>query len=503
MERSGKPLLVNADEQPPQIEPYHCPGEQHAISRAVHLGRLAAFYPNCRQCPRCEETGTLSPRRVAQLAETSRRGQPRSLFHEEGAGGVYLNDLTPLAARDIAVAFAAVLLADAKRRGLGTSVPTESGDGERGIRGEVGSMPVSSSPPLPVSPSTILLAGDGRPLTAELVAAAAEGLRSTGCNVIDVGPSTSPCLAFAVHRLQAAGGVLIGNPGDDSQTAGIKFWTAGPRPLSAGGSLEPIIQRYQAGTAPSARSHGQLRRFQADQPYLAQMAEHYHALRPLRVVVDSASWPTLDFLQTLAATVACEIVPTRSTRAELPRQIRDDVAHFAACIDGDGETCHVLDEQGRTVSPDRLLLLLARSCCRTEQAGNSVPLLRRSSAERGPLPRTACKQAVAHDSEEFEPAGQSSLKAVVLESETSLAVAERLDQLGISVARSGPRRAEMAAAMREHGAALGGGPSARFWHCEAGLPLCDALMTVTRLLIALSSSDEPLSKVLDRDAPLR
>jgi phosphomannomutase len=59
----------------------------------------------------------------------------------------------------------------------------------------------------------------------------------------------------------------------------------------------------------------------------------------------------------------------------------------------------------------------------------------------------------------------------------------------------------MYAAMREHGAALGGGPSGRFWHSEAGLPLCDALMTVTRLLIALSRADEPLSKVLDRDAP--
>ena len=43
--------------------------------------------------------------------------------------------------------------------------------------------------------------------------------------------------------------------------------------------------------------------------------------------------------------------------------------------------------------------------------------------------------------------------------------------------------------------------SGRFWHAEAGLPLCDALMTVTRLLIALSHGDEPLSQVLDRDAP--
>jgi phosphomannomutase len=444
---------VNADELPPQTDPYRCPGQQHPISRAVHLGRLAAFYPGCRQCPRREETGTLSPRRVAQLAETSWRGRPRSLFHEEGAGGVYLNDLSPAVAREVAAAFAAVMR-DPKRE-IETTV-----EGERGRGGEeerrVARPLVSLSPPLPVSPS-VLLAGDGRPLTAELVAAAAEGLRSTGCDVADVGPSTGPCLAFAVRHLQAAGGVLIGNPGEDSHTVGMKFWDAGPRPLSIGGSLEPLIQRYEAGPRPPARNHGQLHRFQTDQPYLAEMAKCYHALRPLRVVVDSASRPTLDFLRRLAATVACEIIPSRSTRAELPRQIADDAAHFAACIDGDGETCRVLDEQGRAVPPERLLLLLAVTA---------------------------------------EPAA-----AVVLEAETPPAVADRLESSGIRVAGSSPRRADMAATMLKHGAALGGGPSGRFWHAEAGLPLCDALMTVTRLFSALSRSDQPLSQVLDRDAP--
>ncbi len=485
---------MNADE--PQADPYRCPGEQHAISRAVHLGRLAAFYPACRQCPRREETGTLSPRRVAQLAETSRRGRPRSLFHEEGAGGVYLNDLSPAVARDIAAAFAAVLGDDER-----------GGEGERGRQGDEQRSDFSPSPRLPVSPSFVL-AGDGRPLTAELVAAAAEGLRSTGCNVVDIGPSTAPCLAFAVGHLQAAGGILIGNPGEDSHSVGMKFWAAGPRPLSlsgdspifadakigtvpftvgAGVSLEAIIQRYEAGPAPPARNHGQLRRYEADRPYLALIAEYYHALRPLRVIVDSASRPTLDFLQRLAATVACQIIPSRSTRAELPRQILADTAHFAACINGDGETCRVLDERGQEVSPERLLLLLAGNA-------DEFPIVGGDSCRR--LPDASSQSATGVASYNPKPAG-----AVVLESDTTSAIDERLKRLGISVARSGPRRADMAAAMLKHGATLGGGPSGRFWHSAAGPPLCDALMTVTRLLIALSRGDAPLSQVLDRNAP--
>ena len=74
---------------------YRCPGAGYAISRAVHLGRLARFYPACRHCPHAADTGTLSPRQVRQLREIDLRGVPRPRFHEEGAGGVYGNEFPP------------------------------------------------------------------------------------------------------------------------------------------------------------------------------------------------------------------------------------------------------------------------------------------------------------------------------------------------------------------------------------------------------------------------
>ena len=44
---------------------------------------------------------------------------------------------------------------------------------------------------------------------------------------------------------------------------------------------------------------------------------------------------------------------------------------------------------------------------------------------------------------------------------------------------------------------VGGGPSGRFWHTDAGFPLPDALTTLSLLLAILSRSDRPLSEVLD------
>jgi phosphomannomutase len=226
----------------------------------------------------------------------------------------------------------------------------------------------------------------------------------------------------------------------------------------ADGSLERLEQLYQAGVDRPARSYGRMSRFQADVPYLAAMSESYHALRPLRVVVDSASQPWMEYLQRLASAVACQIIPSRVARHERSEQIRADSAHFAVCIDGDGETCQIFDEQGRAVSAEQILLLLARGM---------------------------------------------SLGHMVLEQGTSAATIERLERLGMRVTVSSVRRADMMAAMKAENAILGGGPSGRFWHAVAGVPLPDALMTVTRLLVLLSRGDEPFSAVLDREVPLR
>jgi phosphomannomutase len=401
---------------------YRCPGQQHPIGRAAHLGRLAAFYPLCRQCPHRDDTGTLSPRQIEQLQEVRAGHRPCSLFHAEGAGGVYLNDLAPAAARDIAAAFGQ-LFSEAR-----------------------------CAAPKPA----VVLAGDGRAITAELSAAASEGLRRGGCNVIDIGAATAACLAFAVHHLSAAGGMLVGNASEKPHRVGLQFWAAGPRPLSAGGSLEPVVQLYQSGIDRPSRRFGDLHRAAAEEPYLAALSECYHALRPLRIVIASASGPLLAYLQRLAAAVACQVIPCRVASGELPEQIRADAAHFAACVEGDGETCRMLDERGQAVPAERLLLLLARHYINT--------------ADRQPA-------------------------TIALESSTPAAVGRRIEQFGGRATMGGNRRAEMAAAMREQGAVLGGGPSGRFWHLAAGVPLPDALMTITRLLLLLSRSDEPLSAV--------
>ena len=413
----------------PSSNEYRCPGETYSISREIHLGRMAKFYPACRQCPHREDVGSLSAKQIRQLTEVRDRSAQQSFFHEEGAGAASFNDLTPAVAHRMAI-------------GLAASLANLDRDREE------------------TQSTVVAIAGDGRPQTAELVATVGEAIRWTGCEAIDIGAASSACLATAIDRLSADGGILLGSFGSAPHAVGVKFWGHGGEPLSRGGLLDRIAQLYEDGVDRPTRSYGPLRRFAAETVYLDGLTPDYHALRPLRVVLHSSCNPTVGYLQRLTESVACLIIACQGRSDTIGQQVLAEKAHFGMIVEDDGEIGRLFDDRGQPVPPERLLMLLVRS----------VPADAKSS--------------------------------IVLETGCSPALTKHIESLGHRVICGGALRAEMARAIRQSGATLGGGPSGRFWYSPAGLPLPDALRTLTRLLVLLSRSDRPLSAVLDDETPV-
>ena len=442
---------------PRQVHPdaeYCCPGQRAPISRAIHLGRLTRYYPGCRSCPQRHDTGSLSSRRVKRLDQPRPRVTPAMLFANEAVQGTYLNDLDPATA-------------GAMGRALGVYLTRQ--------------LVPSGERPL------VVIASDGRPAAPEMVAAAGDGLRWSGAKVIDIGSATAPCLAFAVRYLHASGGILVGNHPGRVQTVGLKFWTTGPCSKAADGPLEAIARIFRETPARPQRTSGSLTRYQAGVAYLGQISHLYHALRPLRFVLDTNSPPPADYVRRLIGPTACEFVPRRTEPDRLAEQVGAEDVHLGLRIDQDAERCLVFDERGRQVDAERLLLLLTRYLLK-------------------------------------DPAGRT----IVLEEETSHETARRLDSLGLKIVRGDSRRAEMHRLLRHGQAEFGGGPSGRFWYRLAQMPSTpgpdqytsamvpnaavqrepsahyapDALLTLSHLLGLLSQSDRPLSAILDTDTQL-
>jgi phosphomannomutase len=410
----------------PATEPtYRCPGESQSISRAIHLGRMSTGYQGCAQCEHRHETATLAPRRVRRLEQIWTRRRTLSLVADEGLTGIAANDLSPAVVRKVAV-------------GLGITL--------RKIHADAAQAPV------------VALGGDGRLLTAPLLAAATEGVRWTGCHAFDAGALPAPALVCAIDHWQLAGGLLLGNATPQSHMASVKLWL-GTQPVSVNHGLEEILAAGQRHTDRPTRRYGSVRRHDARTPYLAMLGEHYHALRPLRLVVASRSRPAAECLEQLVSRVACEVIAASGSHA-LPGQVVDEAAHFGFEINDDGEVGRLFDQQGREVPAERLLAFLARHV----------------ATQRPEVP-------------------------VVLDAHAAPALREALRRMNLPTVVAGHTRSQMAASLREHGALLGGGPNGRFWY-HAGYPTADALRTLTWLVVLLSRSDRPLTYVLDAEAPL-
>jgi len=449
----------------PTLEPqYVCPGETHAISRAVHLSRLAAFYPKCRECPQRQETGQLPHPQFDADDSSQPRVSERSIFTLEGVRGVYLNELTRQKAGELTAAFASLLW---------ESQPLA---GRSDLRDANSKRPIRRSGPV------VVVGFDERPSSPDIVTGVAAALRRMSCQVVDIGQTSMPCFRFAVAHMQAAGGILVSGHGCEPSWTGLDFATKHGRPVSVASrrienrddkvaarviSLDDIHQRCEHGAARPLRQGGSQRVFPVSVPYLAGFLQRFHALRPLRIAIGC---PVPFVRRTLE--VLFEKLPVTLTWVEIPsrrRELRNgkdsDVrlvcetvvassADLGFLIDDDGANVAVLDELGNLLAPGDLLCLLG-DVSLAEQVGGAVVI---DNAARDLLqPRIAAK--------------------------------DRRCWLG------GWTQSDVWQVMRHEAAICGGGATGRVWLRDV-VPSCDAILTLALLLQVLSRDDAPLSQVL-------
>jgi len=386
--------------------------------------------------------------------QASRRWKTRSLpelFTAEGVRGEYLNELTRQSAGELAAAFAAWLWELQLAGALGRQVPIGQG--------------VHKLPSRPV----VVLAHDDRPSSPDLVTGAGAALRRMGCQVVDIGLATRPCFWFAIRHLQATAGIHMTGVGCDPAWNGLDFVGNHAIPCSEGGGLDQIARQLRQGVSRPLRRPGSQSTFRATLPYEAGLWKHFHALRPLRIALGCSSRPVRGLLSRLFQRLACRVIPVsipirarqmqQSTDADVQRVSRAVTAHAAhlgVLIDDDGQRCAFLDETGQLFSPARMTRLLANLELENHPAGAVVI----GSSGGEPVDRQSAERVV--------PAGQLYDAPATLEG--------------------------IAAVLQKHQGVLGSDDSGRYWFADP-FPTSDAVLTLAKVLQALSRSDREFSKV--------
>ncbi|QCP50730.1 phosphomannomutase/phosphoglucomutase [Trinickia violacea] len=239
----------------------------------------------------------------------------------------------------------------------------------------------------------VVVARDGRLSGPELIAALADGLRSAGVDVVDIGMVPTPVGYFAASvPLALAGGerkvdscmVVTGshNPPDYN---GFKMVLRGA--AIYGDQIQALYKRIVDGDF--AEGSGSFEQYDIADTYLQRVTSDIKLARPLKIVVDTGNGVAGGLAPRLFKALGCELVelfteidgnfPNHHPDPAHPENLQDVIralketdAEIGFAFDGDGDRLGVVTKDGQIIYPDRQLMLFAQEVLSRNPGGQII-----------------------------------------------------------------------------------------------------------------------------------
>ena len=248
-------------------------------------------------------------------------------------------------------------------------------------------------------PRRMAVGRDMRLSSPTMAAAAIEGARDGGANVLDIGLVGTEMLYFAVGELGLDGGICVTASHNPKEYTGMKVVRRGALPVGGDSGLVDIRARALAGFGPVAR-RGELRREDVWPGFVEKALSFVEpgAIRPLRLVIDAANGmagvmlpPVLERLPQLDV-VPCNFEPDGSfpnhepnpllpeNREFIVERTRAEHADLGVAFDGDADRCFFVDDSGEFVPGDFVTALLAEAVLEKEPGAKVIYDVRASWA---------------------------------------------------------------------------------------------------------------------------
>jgi phosphomannomutase / phosphoglucomutase len=199
------------------------------------------------------------------------------------------------------------------------------------------------------------------------------GLVAGGCAVTDIGVCTTPMLYFSIHHLARDGGVQITASHNPPEYNGFKIC----RGLDSVHGAEIQEIRKIVESRAFVDGEGSVGKGDVTAAYLDEIAGRVELPRPLRVGIDAGNGTAGVVAVPLLERLGCEVhalycdmdgrFPNHEADPTVLENLRDLIAlvkekklDVGIGFDGDGDRIGVVDEAGRVIYGDRLMILFAR-----------------------------------------------------------------------------------------------------------------------------------------------
>jgi len=214
---------------------------------------------------------------------------------------------------------------------------------------------------------------DCRLSSPQLASALTRGLLSTGCSVEDIGVVPTPVLYFNVFKRKKEAAIMITGSHNPPDQNGFKIML-GEETLF-GPAIQELYTLIKEGQFIQAEP-GEVTSYDIIPEYIDFITSNIRLEKPLKVVLDAGNGTAGAVAGPIFRRLGCEVIelycdldgrfPNHHPDPTLPEAMKDLIAtvlsqgaDFGVGYDGDGDRIGVVDDRGKIIWGDQLLILYA------------------------------------------------------------------------------------------------------------------------------------------------
>lgn len=215
---------------------------------------------------------------------------------------------------------------------------------------------------------TVVVGKDNRESGPRILEALKKGILSTGINIIFIGEISTPLLYYAVHKLDADGGISVTASHNPPKFNGFKVMIG--KEAIFGEKIRELGKLAESGKF--VKGEGNFEEKDLEEQYLEEIVSNTKIGKKPKIVIDAGNGMASEIAPKLMKKLGMEVTclfckkdssfpnhiadPTQEKNMkDLMQKVLEEKADFGIAYDGDVDRIGVVDEKGTLIFGDQLL----------------------------------------------------------------------------------------------------------------------------------------------------
>lgn len=220
----------------------------------------------------------------------------------------------------------------------------------------------------------VIIGRDNRLSSEKFSNALKEGILSTGCDILDVGLVPTPVFYFSIINLNGDGGMMVTGSHNPPDFNGFKVCVG--KTTIYGEEIQNLRKLIEKGEFIKSK-RGEVKNVNTIQEYIKFIKDRIKIQNKLKVVLDGGNGTSGLIAPDLIRDLGCEVIelycnldgnfpnhfpdPTVPANVEdLIKKVIEEKADLGIAYDGDADRIGVIDDEGKIIFGDQLMILFAK-----------------------------------------------------------------------------------------------------------------------------------------------